>query len=188
MNPQLDPPGAGLPERERRVASIMLWTGSRLISRKRVADMFLGESRKIETLCLPLSPEQAKCRVLIDRIMGIEDNSRNWSVYMVLEHLVIVNGGITSLIESLNGGQAFGREVRIEDVKPKPTAGEETVGALESSVKQLLQTVESIERFSTAAKHRHPWFGQMNSQQWFTLAAVHMRVHRKQIEGIIAGL
>lgn len=39
--------------------------------------------------------------VLIDRVVGIEDSSRYWSVFMVLDHLRIVDEGMTQIIQAL---------------------------------------------------------------------------------------
>jgi hypothetical protein len=56
--------------------------------------------------------------VLINRIARIEDSSRYWSVFMVLDHLRIVDEGITRIVEELTNDRPFAREVRIQDAKP----------------------------------------------------------------------
>lgn len=50
----------------------------------------------------PLELLIGKERVLIKRITGIEDSSRFWSVYMVLDHLLIVDRLTIKIMESLS--------------------------------------------------------------------------------------
>ncbi len=40
--------------------------------------------------------------VPIDRIVGIEDSSRYWSTFMVLDPLRIVNEGIAQIVENVD--------------------------------------------------------------------------------------
>jgi hypothetical protein len=53
--------------------------------------------------------------VLIDRVVGLEDSSRYWTVFMVLDHLRIVDEGISQIIKTLTDDRLFGQEIRIQD-------------------------------------------------------------------------
>ncbi|MBX3389322.1 MAG: hypothetical protein KF691_07680 [Phycisphaeraceae bacterium] len=48
-----------------------------------------------------LSAGAAAERVLIPRLRGLEDSSRYWSVWMMLDHLRIVNSQVAMVIASL---------------------------------------------------------------------------------------
>jgi hypothetical protein len=132
-----------------------------------------------------LSLEQLKHQVLIPRLTGLEDSSRNWSAAMVLQHLVIVNTGIAELIATLSEDKSFEREVQIADVKPIPDAGQEQLSLLEQSLKGYLAQVAAIKTLHTVRRHAHPWFGLLNGHDWHTLAALHTAIHRRQLDAIV---
>ncbi|NND99909.1 MAG: hypothetical protein HKN47_21530 [Pirellulaceae bacterium] len=184
MSTSLQAPGAGLPRIERFVANRMLRLAAAAMKRSQLAKQMEQESAKIIALCDGLTADQGKQRVLIDRIVGIEDSSRDWSIYMTVDHLCIVNPAIEAIIESLAGGKPFDQVVRIEDVKPRVDAGPDSVDRFEQSVGQFQRTVQQIDSLATGKRHIHPWFGALNAKQWFTLASVHTEIHRKQIQKI----
>ena len=61
--------------------------------------------------------------LLIPRVIGIEDSSRNWSVAMVLEHLCLTNAEMTIAVDSLSRGIVPKGEVDIALYKPDPDVG-----------------------------------------------------------------
>jgi len=65
---------------------------------------FLVERSKIKSLYSNLTEDNAKARILIKRLPGLEDSSRYWSVYMTLDHLRIVNLSIADVITKLANG------------------------------------------------------------------------------------
>jgi hypothetical protein len=46
------------------------------------------------------------------------------------------------------------------------------------------QAGTGIQDRNSGATHAHPWVGPLTAHQWLNLAAVHQRVHRKQIQAI----
>ena len=56
----------------------------------------------------PLTEEAYHKRILSDHHLGIEEDTRDWSIAMVIEHLIIVNTGIIEVIKTL------GREETVE--------------------------------------------------------------------------
>lgn len=97
-SPRLAPPGAGLPPPELFVARFLFAVRRRLTSRTAAEARIIAERAHIDALVHRCDPQQARQRVLIQRPRGLEDSSRNWSVYMTLDHLRIVNTGATSTI------------------------------------------------------------------------------------------
>jgi hypothetical protein len=85
-------------------------------------------------LARSVAATQGTVRVLINRIAGIEDSSRYWSVFIVLDHLRIVDEGITRIVEELTNDRPFAREVRIQDVKPSIDAGPNVVDRFIKSI------------------------------------------------------
>ncbi len=125
---KLAPPGAGLPKPEWFIARLIFGWFRRARSRGDLAAMFEEERERILLLAGSCDPANGTRRTLIKRLPGLEDSSRDWSVFMTLEHL------------------------------------------------------------RTAARYRHPWFGPLDAAGWHAMAAFHLRLHRKQVEAILAAM
>ena len=132
-----------------------------------------------------LDPALAQKQVLIKRIQGIEDSSRNWSVLMTLHHLVIVNTGIIATIEQLAAERPLNRKVSTAAVKPSPGQTMAMLGKFRENVQQYRERIDRLPGLDSKTRHLHPWFGQLNAHGWHCLAAVHHTIHRKQIEAIL---
>ncbi len=184
----LQAPGAGLPAFELTWLRPAFRLICALTSQERALQNFKLEAQKILALTRGLSSEEASTRVLIKRIPGIEDNSRFWSVFMVLDHLRIVDGEITEIVSALTQGSGYDIEVRIRDVKPSPEASPEIVQKFLAWVDTDESTVDRLGELGRCARHPHPWFGAMTAHDWHCLAGVHHRVHRRQIERIVSAL
>jgi hypothetical protein len=123
--------------------------------------------------------------ILIPRVWGIEDSSRNWSIYMTLAHLIMVHDTIADIIEHLAAGQSYAREVRTADVKPGYGCDAATVDRFQQGLTSYLARTSLPSNLCTRATHVHPWFGPLNAHQWHCLAALHETIHRRQIERIV---
>ncbi|HUB65896.1 MAG TPA: DinB family protein [Candidatus Methylacidiphilales bacterium] len=185
--PRLAAPGAGLPPIELRVARVLFawarWRGSREIFTRQ----FEREREAILSLARSSPPKIAAQRVLIERLPGMEDSSRYWSVWMTLDHLRIVNLGMAATIRSLGNGVVPEREARTADVKPDTAADAASVENFERSCDMFLKTAAKIPGLKTPLRHAHPWFGLLNAQGWYALGGSHLKLHRRQIERILAG-
>ena len=103
---------------------------------------------------------------------------------MVLDHLRIVDEGITRIVEELTNDRPFAREVRIQDVKPSIDAGPNVVDRFVKSVAAYEATVNRLDKLGRRVRHPHPWFGPMTAHDWHCLAGIHHGLHRRQIERI----
>ncbi len=149
---------------------------------------FKFEASKIVALARSVAAEQGALPVLINRVVGIEDSSRYWSVFMVLDHLRIVDEGMTQIVHTLTDDRLFGQEVRIQDVKPSPQSGPETIGRFLKAVDGYESTVTRLRTLGGRVRHPHPWFDPMTAHDWHCLVAIHHWVHRRQLERIIGKL
>src|SRR6187549_1615298 len=118
--PQLAPPGAGLPRLELFVARRLFASRLKRGNREDFNAHFRKERATIAELVAGCDAESAARRVLIDRPRGLEDSSRYWSVWMTLEHLRIVNGAVTRLIGALAQGVKMDGAASTAAVKPSP--------------------------------------------------------------------
>lgn len=183
--PLLAPPGAGLPAMELFLARLGFRVLRSILSRSRIEDWLYSETRRVLAGARALSLEQMKRQVLVQRLTGLEDSSRNWSPAMVLQHLVIVDTGISDLLGALCADKAFEREVRIADVKPTPDAGQEQLACLKRALMAYLEHLARIKNLRTVRRHAHPWFGSLDGHGWHMLAALHTMIHRRQLDTIV---
>ena len=187
QQPELAPPGAGIPSFEAlffRVVGFGLI--SPLVSWNLARRLFQHEGRRILELTENLSTEQLIRRVLVPRITGIEDSSRYWSPAMTVAHLLIVGDAVADFIVRLSRGETIDTPVRIEDVKPD----DDTVSSILNDYRAFLsrfdaRMTQDITNRRSRTTHRHPWVGPLTAHQWLNLAAVHQRIHRKQIQAIL---
>lgn len=182
---QLQPPGAGLPAVELFVARLGFRALNLFLSRKGASEWFRAEADRILACARALSPADATRRVLIPRLSGLEDSSRYWSVCMALEHLVIVDSAVVRVIEALVSGVVPKRETSTADVKPSPTADVTAIDRFEATARDYLARTEALSDLRTKISYRHPWFGPLSGLGWHRVAAMHHRIHRKQVERII---
>lgn len=186
--PQLAPPGAGLP-------AIELFIGGRLFALKRLFSTrtsltakFELEREKIRELVASCDAFKRGERVLIPRLQGLEDSSRFWSVWMTLDHLRITNSIFAMVITSLADGKVPQRKASTAEVKPDPAVTVEVESAYEKSCDELLSAVAAVPDLKSAVKYAHPWFGPLDAFGWHAMSGAHMGIHRAQIARIIAGL
>jgi hypothetical protein len=179
--PTLQPPGAGLPGFELAWLRLGFRFASAALSPQAKMKLFKSEGEKVMVLVRSTPASQAIVPVLIDRITGIEDSSRCWSVFMVLDHLRIVHEGMTRIITDLSQGRPFTEEVRIQNVKPRPDCGPEVVDQYLQSLVTYESKINQLGKFGESVRHPHPWFGPMTAGDWHCLAGIHHLVHRRQI-------
>jgi hypothetical protein len=180
----LQPAGAGLPAFELAWLRIYFRCACVVTSQNAAMQRFKLEGEKIVSLARSVPATDRTVRVLIDRITGIEDSSRYWSVFMVLDHLRIADEGITGIVDDLSHDRPFARQVRIQDVKPGVDAGPNVIDRFIESAAAYEATVNRLGKLGRRVRHPHPWFGPMTAHDWHCLAGTHHGVHRWQIERI----
>jgi hypothetical protein len=186
--PKLAPPGAGLPWLELKIANLGFHLLNRRTTREKSSALLKKECATILDLARLCNAETGSQRVLIDRLPGMEDSSRYWSVFMTLDHLRIVNLAVADTIRLLGQGKVPDRKADTAAVKPSPEAGVRVVDDFELSNKLIEQCAARLPDLRTEARYAHPWFGPLDASAWYFLAGFHQRLHRKQIEKIIKTL
>ncbi len=186
IEPKLAPPGAGLPVVELMIGRMLATVGRRMGTRESFTAQFEGERGRVRGLIEGLSPEMGGRRVLIKRPAGMEDSSRYWSVWMTLDHLRIIHVAMARIIKGLGNGTPPPGQASTAAVKPSVDVDERVKGAYEASCDELLAAAAAVKNLETAARYEHPWFGPMDAKGWYGLAGTHLKIHRVQIERIIA--
>jgi uncharacterized damage-inducible protein DinB len=185
---KLAAPGAGLPGIELQIARVLFALRAWTHDRPRIDALFQKERAVVAELVRTCPAGRLGERVLIPRPRGLEDSSRHWSVLMTLEHLRLVNLVCAAVIRDLSEGRVPAGKASTADVKPSPDVTEAVISAYEASCDEVLAAVASAKDLDDPARFPHPWFGPLSARRWHVLAAVHLAIHRAQLEAILRGL
>ncbi len=188
--PKLAPPGSGLPALEMYLQKTIVFPIFCKISFDSAIRLFEKESKLLlrEVMLIP-EPLRDK-KVLVPRLPAIEDSSRFWSAAMVLEHLIIVGSTIKVVAQHLAAGEKPPGVADTAAVKPPgELSGVVCLDQYRVYSDDFLNAVRGLrgDQWATGT-FEHPWFGPLTLHKWICLAAIHQRVHRRQIEAIISRL
>jgi len=184
---QLQKPGQGLPFIESLV--LRHWVMPRLtkkMSWNECTEFFVKHSKVIIQIAQKLSKENLETKILINRIPGMEDSSRFWSITMVMEHLLITTPMMKEVVIGLSQGKTLKDKVDIAAVKP---LGQKSTDEILSQFIHLSSNVMTeiddkvLDRASKSTLF-HPWFGLMTAHQWHWLMAIHTSLHARQAKAI----
>ena len=186
--PKLDAPGAGLPFFEMLLQKTVIFPMlCKITTFDSAIRIFEKESklllREVALIPVPLRDK----RILVPRLPAIEDSSRFWSAAMVLEHLIIVGGQIKIVAQHLARGETPPGVADVAKVKPPgDLAGPACIEQYKIFSDDFLKAIRSLrgDQWATGT-FNHPWFGPLTLHKWMCLAAIHQRIHRRQIEAII---
>jgi hypothetical protein len=186
--PKLDAPGAGLPWLELKIARFGFHLLNRRMTHDKSSALLEKECAAILDLARSCNAEKGSQRVLINRLRGMEDSSRYWSVFMTVDHLRIVNLGAADAIRLLKQGKVPDRKADTATVKPSVEAAMDVVDDFELSCKLIERYAARSTDLKRVPRYPHPWFGPLDAAGWHFLAGFHLRLHRRQIETIIGQL
>ncbi len=180
--------GAGLPNIERLFIKIVLVPSARVLFNWQIGLFMLKrEVSIINNLVKNISKESLKKQVIINRTFAIEDDSRRFSINMVLEHLVIAGNLVKTTIQSLSNEITPPNEVKIEDVKPFENS-DNALNNFLNFYNDYVLTIKNLPKKQSIATKKHPWFVNFNNFDWSVFMYMHTFIHRRQIEEIIKNL
>jgi hypothetical protein len=185
---ELQKAGTGLPNMERVFIKRILVPIVRTFFTWEIAlFMVKREVSIITNLTKDISQIDMQKQIIIDRTFAIEDDSRRFSIDMVLEHLVIAGALVKDTIKSLSNEIVPPQEIKIEDVKPFENSAEALEKFLEF-YKTYFDMIETLQKKQSIATKKHPWFVSFNNFDWSIFMYMHTFIHRRQIEEIISKL
>lgn len=141
--PHLAPPGAGLPWIELQIARLLFAIRCQRGNSASFIGRFREEQEKIRSLVYAFPIDQRGRRILIARAVGLEDSSRHYSAWMVLDHLRIVNDACVDIITSLLRAEEINGAVSTAAVKPDSAAGFSVETRYEASCRGVIETLQS---------------------------------------------
>ena len=182
-------PGAGLPFCEgwflRRIACPLLM---RTCSVEKATERIRRIGGEMVADAKSLSREALVTKVRIRRPFGLEHSSTNWSVAMVLEHLVFVGSVFGKVIERLSNGKVPRMVIDPGQAKPRGEL-ENPIEAFQSWLDGYLEKIAATDLVAHPELcHPHPWVGELDAREWHVFNSAHLGVHRKQLNRVIAGL
>lgn len=165
------------------VRSIFLFTSS-----NRVKEQAQRVLRDYINLAEGLSPENGSRSVLVPPMRGVDEEMRNWSFYMILEHNSIVNSAILATIQQLVRGEQLSGAATINpksDVMPSISVGEEQVLRFQDSVNNHLKVVRTLGRLRGTKTSPHPIFGDFDAHKWNCMFSFHLKIHYGQARHVV---
>jgi len=185
---ELEAPGTGLPRLERLCIKNILVPAARVVLTWNLAlFMVKREIKIIVNLLKKIDKVKLQQKMLIDRTFAIEDDTRQFSVNMVLEHLMIAGTTVKNVIETLSKEEEYKADIKIENVKPslnKEQQLEEFVAFYET----YFIFIKNLEKKQSKKRKKHPWFIEFNNYDWSVFMYMHTFIHRRQIEAILKEL
>jgi hypothetical protein len=106
-----------------------------------------------------LSREIGMCSVKVPPMRGVDEDMRDWSFYMILEHNSIVNKSITATIQQLVNGEPLSGVAAIDpkkDVMPSQSAAEEQLQDFKKSVNEHVAVVANLGKLRGTQTAPHP--------------------------------
>lgn len=149
---------------------------------ERIRDRYLALADSVDA-------ESGRRSVHVPPMLGVDEDMRNWSFFMVLEHNAIVNRYISGVVAGLTRGKLPTRLEAVDakrDVMPKEDAGQEQVEAFRISIEKHLEMVPALPRLRGGMIRRHPVFGDFDAHRWHCMFGLHLRIHLKQAEAVAA--
>lgn len=177
--------GAGLPEIERLFIRLFLVPIVRIITNWTISRLLIKREVKIiKKLLSNISIKKLQQKMSIDRTFAIEDNSREFSVNEVLEHLVIAGTLVKEVIESLSQEKEVDFDIKIENVKPKENKENQLEDFLEF-YQEYDEFIKDLPKQQSQMTKAHPWFVKFNNFDWNNFMFMHTFIHRRQIQAIL---
>ena len=113
---KLAPAGSGLPNVERLFIKNLLVPTIRIFITWDIALFLLQRELKIiDKILKPINEDLLTKKIIINRTFAIEDDSRQFSINMVLEHLEIAGNKVKNIIETLSLEKEFVEDLKIEN-------------------------------------------------------------------------
>lgn len=183
--PPLAPPGAGIPWLERMVLKGGVRLYASRTSQQAAMALFQRDAAEVIAMAESVSEEIGRKPALVPRLRAMEDSSRYWSPYMIVQHLDIIDRGVLMLVRGLAAGRSSDKVTGTADVKPSPDAGPDVVGKFRETVAAWQSKLAEIPDLKTRLRHPHPWFGPLDAHAWVCVAALHHGVHLKQMKLVL---
>ena len=156
-----------------------------LTSRDRAKQQALRFLDQYVQLAKSLDSEDGSRPIKVPPMRGVDDDMREWSFFMILEHNVIVCNSISTTIHRLVRDEKLNDLAEIDpkkDVMPSSSAGEENISRLQKSVYDHFDMLKGLGKLRGTKTSPHPLFGNFDAHKWNCMFSFHLNIHLKQAE------
>lgn len=158
-------------------------TKFKLMSRSAATALVTSELERYQKLLARLGPEACAKPVRVKPMLGVDEDMREWSIFMILEHNTIVQREVNLLLESIIRGEEYQSDFNPKtDVMPSRNPGPEQVAPFEESIAEHLRILEPVPKLRGGRTEMHSLFGPLDLHGWHCMFGVHLQLHRKQAE------
>jgi hypothetical protein len=124
----------------------------------------------------------------VPRMAGVDEEMRDWSFFMLLEHNTIVNRSISKIVQCLALRYPLSGDALLDparDVMPSTSPGEEQIALFAESVRRHLEMVEQLPPFRGGPTATHPLFGELTAHGWHCMFSFHLAIHIGQAKSLL---
>lgn len=152
--------------------------------------LYEAYSHKIIALAEEVPLDQHKVRVLVPPQAGLLEDTRSWSISMILEHLILVDMKAKEIILKLSLGKDPDFKMSIGSVKPIGRwDARETFERYKAFVPSYLDEIEeALAKSKLELTEVHPIFGPFNALQWQWSMATRTALRYRQLINVRKGL
>jgi hypothetical protein len=136
-----------------------------------------------------LSREAGQLSVKVPPMRGVDEDMREWSFFMILEHNAIVNRSITATVVQLANGETLSGAAKIDpkkDVMPLPSADESQLDSFVDSITNHIEAVKDVAKLRGTDTSQHPVFGPFDAHKWNCMFAFHLDLHFPQAKYVLS--
>ena len=145
-----------------------------------------SEGERTMALVNSVSAAEAMRSVRVPPMRGVDEDMREWSLCMILEHNTIVTREMTRLMSGLARGETVERRLNPKtDVMPSAAPGLEQIEAFQSCIDEHLAAARETPAKEGTGTFRHPIFGDLDAHGWNCMCGLHLEIHRKQAEAVV---
>lgn len=176
------PPFSFLQTMANPILRTIVRTRFRLTSHEAVLKQTKNALHEYLQLANGLDEIKGSTAVTVPRMLGVDEDMRGWSFFMLLRHNTIVNQAITANISRL----ALGEPEPIQkfdvkkDVMPDEECGIEQIALFKASVISHLDSLKMLGNLNGTRTTEHPLFGFFDAHMWNCMFAFHLKIHLKQ--------
>lgn len=168
---------------KKSVIRLLVRTRMKLTSRAVATAKIRDELSRYEGIMKSVPEEKWSESVRVPRMLGVDEDMREWSLLDICEHNAIVNRAMLDVVHSLATGEAMKQMIDPKkDVMPKREMGAEALDDFEDSVEAYLSGISGLKHLRSTKSKKHPVFGMLNAHSWHVMFGLHLQIHRKQAE------
>jgi len=120
--------------------------------------------------------------ITVPPMLGVDEDMRDWSFFMILRHNTIVNHAISANVRRLALGEpAPTKKFDVKkDVMPSDDCGIEQIALFKASIRSHLDATKLLGELRGTETSDHPLFGPFDAHKWNCMFSFHLKIHLKQ--------